>query len=115
MLQERILTALLFMGLSGTAVHTQGQPPASEAVIAALPVVSMNDKRLSERKLCLICQDDFHQQETKNIPPTGEDEILKLPCRHLYHRGCILKWLHTSGTCPTCRYEVSGKCATSQL
>ncbi|KAJ3057574.1 hypothetical protein HK097_000041 [Rhizophlyctis rosea] len=106
---ERILSALLFMGLRGTAVHTQGQPPASAAVIAALPIISSGDKQLRKHKECLICQDDFQQQETRDVPTdasTSESDILKLPCRHLYHRGCIVKWLHTSGTCPACRYEL---------
>ena len=33
-------------------------------------------------------------------------EAKRLPCSHVYHEGCIVKWLNESNTCPLCRYQM---------
>lgn len=35
------------------------------------------------------------------------DELRTLPCGHGFHKECCDAWLTTSGTCPTCRYQIS--------
>lgn len=47
-------------------------------------------------KDCLVCQDDFALDEN----------ILELPCHHLFHTDCLVPWLKNSGTCPTCRFAL---------
>jgi hypothetical protein len=37
----------------------------------------------------------------------GVDAVAKLACSHVYHRGCIGKWLHRSNQCPLCRSNLS--------
>lgn len=34
------------------------------------------------------------------------DEIFKLQCNHLFHRGCLEEWLKRNSLCPLCRKEV---------
>ncbi|KAJ6307916.1 hypothetical protein OIU76_017658 [Salix suchowensis] len=34
----------------------------------------------------------------------GEQQALQLPCSHLYHSHCILKWFGNNSSCPLCRY-----------
>ena len=29
-----------------------------------------------------------------------------MPCHHLFHQKCVVKWLKISCTCPSCRYEL---------
>jgi hypothetical protein len=31
------------------------------------------------------------------------EEIMATPCGHLYHRGCLARWMRRSLTCPLCR------------
>lgn len=44
--------------------------------------------------LCSICHDEF----------AIDDAVLKLPCRHMYHEGCVTCWLLSHNTCPLCRH-----------
>lgn len=50
----------------------------------------------SVEKDCVICVCAFVEGE----------EILRLPCSHVYHADCCRKWLALSKTCPYCRHEV---------
>jgi hypothetical protein len=46
---------------------------------------------------CTICLNDY----------TGEDEVMKLPCGHVFHTGCIESWLSISQLCPVDRTNVA--------
>ena len=39
---------------------------------------------------CLICLEKMK----------AGDEVLRLPCLHVFHNKCISKWFRTSKTCP---------------
>lgn len=47
----------------------------------------------STSKDCSICQEVF----------AVGDQVLKLPCRHLFHSDCVRGWLEAKTTCPLCR------------
>ncbi|XP_027911621.1 probable E3 ubiquitin-protein ligase ZFP1 [Vigna unguiculata] len=49
-----------------------------------------------ETDICVICQDEYKNQE----------EIGILRCRHEYHVDCIRRWLHEKNVCPICKSEV---------
>ena len=46
---------------------------------------------------CVICFENF-----KRV-----DIIKELPCKHIYHKDCILKWLNDSNLCPLCKYDLT--------
>ena len=37
----------------------------------------------------------------------GADMIKKFPCKHIFHKNCIFKWLDKSNACPLCKYDIS--------
>ncbi|KAJ1565269.1 hypothetical protein HK096_003708 [Nowakowskiella sp. JEL0078] len=76
----------------------QGQPPASEKAIKSQLVPVIID---STSKICPICCDNFPVSDT-NISLSA----VVLPCGHPHHRVCLESWLHTSNTCPVCRFEI---------
>ncbi|XVF00209.1 hypothetical protein REPUB_Repub03eG0265600 [Reevesia pubescens] len=84
--------------------------PASKSSIIALKRVKLGDNEdedrtvkkrrrledLSSKKQCTICLDEFFDG----------DEVASMPCGHVYHDDCIVKWLETSHLCPLCRYQM---------
>ncbi|KAI8817837.1 uncharacterized protein EV422DRAFT_480066, partial [Fimicolochytrium jonesii] len=91
-------------------------PPAAPSTIASLPKITITEKDLGANPTstsnsynansentdkvytrdCPICQDDFN---------VG-DEAVRLPCKHVFHEGCVGSWLGVNGTCPVCRYSL---------
>lgn len=70
-----------------------GNPPASKIAIANLERI----KALKViEKDCAICKEGI---EVGAI-------LIKFPCYHIFHEGCILTWLNRRNSCPTCRFEI---------
>ncbi|BFZ01477.1 hypothetical protein BsWGS_04517 [Bradybaena similaris] len=76
-----------------------GAPPAQKDKIDNLPRVSIEQIHVDNTLQCSICMDDFELAM----------EARKLPCDHLYHSECIVKWLEMHGTCPVCRKDLNGE------
>lgn len=74
--------------------------------LPSLSLTLLSSLRLSRRTAdldtittCAVCQDEWALDET----------AIALPCKpsnHLFHEDCIVPWLKTSGTCPTCRFAL---------
>jgi hypothetical protein len=51
----------------------------------------------SEKKECNICIETY----------TKGDFVIELPCKHIFHKHCIRKWLCTEKiNCPVCRRDM---------
>ncbi|KAF9912987.1 hypothetical protein BX616_010188 [Lobosporangium transversale] len=75
-----------------------GPVGASDEIIDSIPHHTLTDEELEAKTECSVCKDEF----------TKEDNLLQLPCKHIFHEDCIKPWLKVSGTCPTCRFSLVG-------
>lgn len=80
-----------------------GPPPASEEEIRNLPHIQLSSLKSSSSSsttninmTCPVCTDDFE----------NNDDITSLPCRHHFHRKCVVAWLSRHCSCPVCRKEM---------
>ena len=46
--------------------------------------------------VCAVCTEEI----------AAADAVVRLPCAHWYHAGCIAPWLRIRNNCPTCRAEL---------
>ncbi|WVQ82327.1 hypothetical protein IAT38_004455 [Cryptococcus sp. DSM 104549] len=83
------------------AAGPQGPVPANETVIQGLPRSTFDEKSLaaSTYKDCPVCKDDYE---------VGQ-EVMKVPCGHIFHPDCLQPWLRQNGTCPVCRFSLVGE------
>jgi E3 ubiquitin-protein ligase RNF115/126 len=58
-------------------------PPAPKEVLENLPKVKVDEQRVIDGEDCAVCKDDLI---------VGE-EVVQLPCKHVYHELCVKKWL----------------------
>ena len=62
-----------------------------------LECTSFKELNLNENKECLICIENFND----------DDDVIKIPCNHIFHKNCIKSWVcEESNKCPICRVEV---------
>ncbi len=47
---------------------------------------------------CSVCTEDFQHG----------DDVVELPCKHRFHRHCILKWFEQRRNCPNCKASWEG-------
>ncbi|KAL2344042.1 hypothetical protein Fmac_005327 [Flemingia macrophylla] len=75
----------------------QGVPmiPASNEAIHSLKACT--DSLFLKTETCNICMEKFEDDQ---------DQLLSMPCTHVFHAHCIVKWLQISHTCPLCRYPM---------
>lgn len=91
---------------------------SKEQVDEKTVIVDVSD--LDSDEACAICQSGFNadpdglddrelpqSQQNENLELRPESEVRKLPCRHLFHKSCIVPWLTTrKPCCPLCLYSL---------
>ncbi|KAL4334661.1 hypothetical protein GQ457_07G002840 [Hibiscus cannabinus] len=75
-------------------------PPASKATIGAMPRIEVEESGGD----CSICMEEFE---------VG-GEAREMPCKHVFHSGCIEKWLQIHGSCPVCRFSMPAAVETDE-
>ena len=69
----------------------------SKHQIKMLPQITFkNFLNFNNQTNCLICQENFVEQE----------QLRKFNCGHIFHIECVDQWLENEKTCPTCKKSV---------
>ncbi|KAK4402718.1 E3 ubiquitin-protein ligase RING1 [Sesamum angolense] len=69
--------------------------PAKIELLQTVTVKGGKDDEMSEEEWCSICLEGFDNSDGA-----------RLPCSHMFHKNCILRWLQGNHVCPLCRYEL---------
>lgn len=87
----------LIQQLAENDPNRYGTPPAAKCAIATLPDVQITDNLLAaDDEQCAVCKEFFEIGEV----------VKQMPCKHIFHKDCILPWLELHNSCPVCRYEL---------
>ncbi|CAL9065952.1 unnamed protein product [Musa banksii] len=87
----------LIQQLAENDPNRYGTPPAAKSAVESLPDIRISAESLaSDEAQCAVCKDAFEMG----------DEAKLMPCKHIYHKDCILPWLGLHNSCPVCRYEL---------
>ncbi|XP_061993238.1 E3 ubiquitin-protein ligase RDUF2-like [Rosa rugosa] len=73
-----------------------GRKPASESSIKEL----LKRVRVGNNKkdVCTVCLEE--------LSTAGISYAMQMPCKHVFHDGCVVRWLKESHYCPVCRFEM---------
>ncbi|CAK9184233.1 unnamed protein product [Ilex paraguariensis] len=71
----------------------QSPPPAPWSAIDAMPTVTITQKHLKTNLACPVCTNEFELGSASR----------QMPCHHIYHSACIIRWLVRTNSCPLCR------------
>ncbi|KAK8963411.1 E3 ubiquitin-protein ligase RING1-like [Platanthera guangdongensis] len=71
-------------------------PPTGGPSIDCLGTVEISWKHLRGDSQCPVCMEKFELGSS----------VREMPCKHLFHRDCIVPWLAQHNTCPVCRRQV---------
>ncbi|KGN60202.1 RING-H2 finger protein ATL66 [Cucumis sativus] len=84
----------------------QYSPPVRNGVPASVMERLMNEKYDDGNGgegmggQCCVCYEDLNCEREEE-----KEEATRIPCGHVYHKSCILKWLNVNNSCPLCRSE----------
>lgn len=76
-----------------------GNPPASKKAVEQLEKCAINEEILKSfgvENSCAVCKDEFAQGQN----------CLVMPCKHHFHKECLIPWLKERNSCPVCRFEL---------
>ena len=98
---EDPMTRIIFM--QSMQNQPSGNPPASKESLKKLKKFKMNEefckkteKGEFEYPCCSVCLAEISKDQDTTL----------IPCGHMFHDSCILKWLDMHNSCPVCRYEL---------
>ncbi|KAK9697094.1 hypothetical protein RND81_08G014700 [Saponaria officinalis] len=87
----------LIQQLAENDPNRYGTPPAAKTAVEGLPNVDVTEEMMnSDSSQCAVCMDEFELGA----------QAKQMPCKHVYHKDCIVPWLELHNSCPVCRYEL---------
>ena len=92
-----LLRLLLSEDLVSYASHfdtSKLPPPAKKSVVENLPCNTVEHFGIPQHTSCPVCLTDL------------SNDIMEMPCKHYFHKKCLLPWLNKTNSCPSCRHEL---------
>ncbi|KAH0698886.1 hypothetical protein KY284_013101 [Solanum tuberosum] len=77
-----------------------GMVSASESSMQSLLKKIEIDEENTKGDECMVCLEELVKKKGDH------DEIVSMPCSHMFHGECITKWLETSHYCPISLFEM---------
>ena len=69
--------------------------------------VDVNDPAYLADAICCICLEDLNEDAAS---ASSGRSVVSLPCGHMFHKGCVAKWLtEKSATCPLCKQQLRAR------
>jgi len=90
---DNIITQLL------NQLESTGPPPADKTKINSLPIDTITQEEVDDKVECAVCRDEY----------VLEEEVKRLPCKHVFHPKCVDPWLELHDSCPICRCNLNGE------
>lgn len=85
------------------AVNQEERLGGNSTIPVVEVIIASNYSKESGEELCVVCLSEFMEG----------DEVRVLPeCSHVFHVGCIDKWLTNHCNCPLCRADTLSATAT---
>ncbi|PON92875.1 43kDa postsynaptic protein [Trema orientale] len=83
----------------------QEEDAAETAVIRVAPAAKASVEALE--KFTCVCSSDVVMTCTVCMDEVSSGtQLTRMPCCHVFHEDCTVKWLETRHTCPVCRFEL---------
>lgn len=104
-LERRARSNVLSNFIDNTLDDDNIKIPASDKAIENLERIEITEEYIKENNLedvdCTICYCKLNES-----PDDKTTELIKMPCGHHFHSGCLLQWLEQDHTCPVCRKKI---------
>ena len=71
--------------------------------VEKLKRTKIKESDVKNETACAVCLCEYERDE----------EVVVLPCKHMFHEACIKPWLKDHRTCPTCRKDVTDSSSSS--
>ncbi|KAK4761506.1 hypothetical protein SAY87_029390 [Trapa incisa] len=90
---------------NGEKVHVRRIPRSD------MKVISIDEIEADEDEVCAICLEEWIKNDSDSDSDDDSsssevEDVTILPCSHMFHSGCISKWLSENSDCPLCKSDV---------